>query len=150
MENGIELLALFRRRLKGGRKSSRALMLDKAPSNAELRQILNYMDAKGRSLFLVLASSGMRISEALKLKVEDVDLTAVPPRINVNGEYTKTGNPQVAFINSETKEALLEWLKIRQNELQTAVKRSRYGKRADDRHIWWPFEANTAYLFYLA
>ena len=147
MENGIELPALFWRRLKGRRKGSRALMLDKVPSNAELRQILSHMDAKGRSLFLALASSGMRIGEALKLTIEDLDLTSEPPRINIRGEYTKTGNPRVAFISSEAKEALQEWLKIRENELQTAVKRSRYGKKAEDKRIW-PFEANTAYYIW--
>ena len=147
MENGVELPALFWRRLKGRRKGSRALMLDKVPSNAELRQILSHMDAKGRSLFLVLASSGMRIDEALKLTVEDVDLASEPPRINIQGEYTKTGNPRVAFISSEAKEALQEWLKIRENELQTAVKRSRYGKKVEDKRIW-PFEANTAYFIW--
>ncbi|MEM2027605.1 MAG: site-specific integrase [Candidatus Bathyarchaeia archaeon] len=104
MENDIELPALF------WRKGSRALMLDKVPSNAELRQILNHMDAKGRSLFLVLASSGMRIGEALKLMVEDVDLASEPPRINIRGEYTKTGNPRIAFISSEAKETIQEWL----------------------------------------
>jgi len=147
MENGIELPALFWRRLKGRRKGSRALMLDKVPSNAELRQILSHMDAKGRSLFLALASSGMRIGEALKLTIEDLDLTSEPPRINIRGEYTKTGNPRVAFISSEAKEALQEWLKIRENELQTAVRRSRYGKKAEDKRIW-PFEANTAYFIW--
>jgi len=147
MENGVELPALFWRRLKGRRKGSRALMLDKVPSNAELRQILSHMDAKGRSLFLVLASSGMRIGEALKLTIEDLDLTSEPPRINIRGEYTKTGNPRVAFISSEAKEALQEWLKIRENELQTAVRRSRYGKKAEDKRIW-PFEANTAYFIW--
>ncbi|MEM3798127.1 MAG: tyrosine-type recombinase/integrase [Candidatus Bathyarchaeia archaeon] len=148
MENGVELPALFWRRLKGRRKGSRALMLDKVPSNAELRRILSHMDAKGRSLFLVLASSGMRIGEALKLKVEDVDLTADPPRINVNGEYTKTGNPRVAFISSEAKESLEEWLKIRNEALNSAIGRSaKYGKKAEDKRIW-PFEANTAYFIW--
>ncbi|MEM1540945.1 MAG: site-specific integrase, partial [Candidatus Bathyarchaeia archaeon] len=66
---------------------------------------------------------------------------------NIRGEYTKTGNPRVAFISSEAKEALQEWLKIRENELQTAVKRSRYGKKAEDKRIW-PFEANTAYYIW--
>ncbi len=129
VENGAELPAIFWCRLKGRNKGSRALMLDKVPSNAELRRILSHMDAKGRSLFLVLASSGMRIGEALKLKVEDLDLTSDPLRINIRGEYTKTGNPRIAFISCEAKESLEEWLKIRGEELKTAVGRSaKYGK----------------------
>jgi integrase len=147
MENGVELSAIFWRRLKGRNKGTRALMLDKVPSNAELRRILSHMDIKGRSLFLVLASSGMRIGEALKLQVEDVDLTFDPARINVRGEYTKTGNPRVAFISFEAKESLEEWLKIRESELNIAVKRSRYGKASEDKRIW-AFEANTAYFIW--
>jgi integrase/exonuclease VII small subunit len=147
MENGIELSALFWHRLKGRRKGKRALMLDKVPSNAELRRILSHMDIKGRSLFLVLASSGMRIGEALKLKVDDIDLTSDPAKINIRGEYTKTGNSRIAFISSEAKEAIEEWLKIREKELNVAVKRSRYGKVSDDKRIW-SFETNTAYFIW--
>jgi hypothetical protein len=122
-------------------------MLDKVPSNAELRRILSHMDVKGKSLFLVLASSGMRIGEALKLKVEDVDLTSDPARINIRGEYTKTGNPRVAFISVEAKEFLQEWLRIREDELKVAVKRSRFGKAEEDRRIW-AFETTTAYYIW--
>jgi integrase/outer membrane murein-binding lipoprotein Lpp len=147
MENGVELSALFWRRLQGRNKGKRALMLDKVPSNAELRRILSHMDVKGKSLFLVLASSGMRIGEALKLKVEDVDLTSDPPKINIRGEYTKTGNPRVAFISSEAKEFLQEWLKIRNSELETAIKRSRFEKAKEDRRIW-AFETTTAYYIW--
>jgi len=147
MENGVELSALFWRRLQGRNKGKRALMLDKVPSNAELRQILSHMDVKGKSLFLVLASSGMRIGEALKLKVDDVDLTSEPARINIRGEYTKTGNSRIAFISSEAKEFLKEWLKIREDELKVAVKRSRYQKAEEDRRIW-AFEPTTAYYMW--
>jgi len=147
MENGVELPALFWRRLQGRNKGKRALMLDKVPSNAELRRILSHMDVKGKSLFLVLASSGMRIGEALKLKVEDVDLTSDPARINIRGEYTKTGNPRVAFISSEAKEFLQEWLKIRNSELETAIKRSRFEKAKEDTRIW-AFETTTAYYIW--
>ena len=118
MENGVEFPVAFWRRLKGRRRGSRALMLDKVPSNAELRRILSHMDVKGKSLFLVLASSGMRIGEALRLKVEDVDLTSDPPKINIRGEYTKTGNPRIAFISFEARESLEEWLKNREGELK--------------------------------
>jgi len=105
------------------------------------------MDVKGKSLFLVLASSGMRIGEALRLKVEDVDLNSDPPRINIRGKYTKTGNSRIAFISFEAKESLEEWLKIREEELKVAVKRSRYGKKTEDQRIW-PFEANIAYFIW--
>ena len=56
------------------------MLLDKVPSNAELRRILTHMDAKGRALFLTLATSGMRIGEALKLKLSDLALNEEPPK----------------------------------------------------------------------
>lgn len=146
MENGVELPALFWRRLKGRRRGSRALMMDKVPSNMELRRILSHMDAKGRSLFLTLASSGMRIGESLRLRLGDMELDRDPPKINIRGEYTKTGNPRIAFISREAKEALEEWLKIRDKYLEQAAGRStRYKKRTQDDRIW-PFRDNTAYL----
>jgi hypothetical protein len=75
-------------------------------------------------------------------------LTSDPARINISGEYTKTGNPRVAFISFEAKEFLEEWLRIRENEISIAVKRStRYEKKAEDKRIW-PFEANTAYYIW--
>jgi integrase len=148
MENGVELPAIFWRRLKGRRRGTRALMLDKVPSNAELRRILSHTDIKGKSLFLVLASSGMRIGEALKLKVEDLDLTSEPAKVNIKGEYTKSGNPRVAFISFEAKESLEEWLKVRSEALNSAIGRSvKYGKKAEDLRIW-PFEPNTAYFIW--
>jgi len=102
---------------------------------------------KVRAFFLVLASSGMRIGEALKLKVEDLDLNSDPPRINIRGEYTKSGNSRVAFISCEAKEFLEEWLKVRDEELKVAVKRSRFKKGAEDTRVW-PFESNIAYFIW--
>lgn len=114
LENGVELPALFWRRLRGRRKGSRVLLIDKMPSNSELRRILTHMDVKGKALFLVLASSGMRIGEALKLRLGDLELDRELAKISIRGEYTKTGNPRIAFISREAKEALEEWLKLRE------------------------------------
>ena len=48
-----EASALFWRRLKGGRKGSRALLVDKVPSNAELRKMLSHLDIKGQGFILL-------------------------------------------------------------------------------------------------
>nr|NIM44154.1 tyrosine-type recombinase/integrase [Nitrososphaeria archaeon]NIN53610.1 tyrosine-type recombinase/integrase [Nitrososphaeria archaeon]NIQ34131.1 tyrosine-type recombinase/integrase [Nitrososphaeria archaeon] len=91
------------------------------------------MDVKGKALFLILLSSGMRIGECLKLKLDDVDLdreysveneVITVPTIEIQGEYTKTGNPRVTFISNETKEIINEWFKIREKYIKTATKRS--------------------------
>ncbi len=62
-EKGFEMLPEEWRRI-GKRlmpKTSRVVTFDEKPTKTQLRSILNYMDVKGRSLFLFLASSGCRI-----------------------------------------------------------------------------------------
>jgi len=145
IENDVELPVKFWRRLIKRVRGSRALTLDKVPSNAELRRIIMHMPVHGKALFLTLASSGMRIGEALKLKVEDVELDTKPVRVNIRGEYTKTGNSRVAFVSREAAEAIQEWLKVRSQYIEAAAGKShRYGKPTEDQRLF-PFEANTAY-----
>ncbi len=145
LENEIELPQIFWRRLLGRVKGTRALTIDKVPSNAELRQILQHMPIHGKALFLTLATSGMRIGEALKLKIGDVELGEAPAKVSVRGDYTKTGNPRITFVSQEAKEALLEWLKVKEGYIKSAEGRSwKYGKETDENAIF-PFESNSAY-----
>lgn len=146
MENDVELPAIFWRRLRGRKKGTRALTLDKVPSNIEFRRILSHMPIHGRALYLALESSGMRIGEALKLNVDDINLDSDPVTIQIRGEYTKTGNRRLAFISTEAKETLEEWLKIRGQYIVSAVGKShKYAKRSVDTRLF-PFENATAYV----
>ncbi|HKW05507.1 MAG TPA: site-specific integrase [Nitrososphaerales archaeon] len=83
---------------------------DKPLSIVELRQVI----AKGRpnnrmrALIYTLISSGMRIGEALSVKVGDVNLKDTPATIAVKAEYSKTRTGRVAYISDEAKEALKE------------------------------------------
>lgn len=70
----------------------------------------------------------MRIGEALKLKLGDVELDKDIGKVNIRGEYTKTGNPRIAFISSEAKEAIEEWLKVRANYINGAMGKSHLHK----------------------
>ena len=123
LENGIELSQQFWRRLRGRIKGSRALTLDKVPSNIELRKIMMHLPIQGKALYLVLSSSGMRIDEALQLRVEDLDLDADPVQISIRGETTKTGNSRITFTSREALEAIQEWLKVRKRYLKPAATR---------------------------
>jgi len=150
MEQKVELSQLFWRRLRGrkkGMKVMRARTQDYVPETTELRRILFHMGAKGKALYLTLASSGMRIGEALKSQLDDVDLNHEPPKVNIRGEYTKTGSRRTAFISREAKEALEEWLKIRKQYLITASKRSRYVKAVEDKRIF-PYGSTTAHMMW--
>ncbi len=145
IENNVELSTKFWRRLIKRVRGSRALTLDKVPSNVELRRIIMHMPVHGKALFLTLASSGMRIGECLQLKVEDVELDKQPVKVNIRGEYTKTGNSRIAFISREAAEAVQEWLKVRAQYIEAAAGKSqKYGKTTEDQRLF-PFEANTAY-----
>ena len=87
-------------------KGSRARTEEAELTRETLRKILVHADVKGRALFLFLASSGIRIGEALKLRLEDVNLNVDPPTVTVRGEYTKSGDSYMSFLTSEAKEAL--------------------------------------------
>jgi len=150
IENDVELSEKFWRKFRKLRRrkigsSTRALTLDRTPTTEELKQILTHMPIQGKALYLLLSSSGMRIGEALQLRLEDIDLSRTPMRIEISAEYTKTKSPRIAFASRETKETIQEWLKVRDRYLKTACDRSSFPKRREDDRVF-PFEKNTAYL----
>jgi len=148
VENDIELPQKFWRRLRVRIRGSRALTLDKVPSNRELRRILMHMPIHGKALYLGLESSGMRIGEALQLQLEDVELDKQPCKVNIRGEYTKAGNPRIAFVSSEAKMVIQEWLKVRPRYLKAASGKShKFGKSVDDLRLF-PFEGTTARMIW--
>jgi integrase len=148
IENNVELPTKFWRRLIKRVRGSRALTLDRVPSNVELRRILMHAPIHGKAFFLMLSSSGMRIGEAMQLTPGDIEFEKQPCQINIQGKYTKTGNSRVAFMSREAKEAIEEWLKVRTKYLEAAIKKShKYRKKSEDSRIF-PFENNTAYAIW--
>ena len=65
-------------------------------------------NSKIRSLILTLLSSGMRIGEALHIKVGDVNLSSNPLTIKIRADYTKTGVSRTAYVSNEAKDSLKE------------------------------------------
>ncbi|MFH0896690.1 MAG: tyrosine-type recombinase/integrase [Candidatus Bathyarchaeota archaeon] len=152
LENNVELRAIFWRNLSRRIQGSDARTEDDVPSNLELRRLLAHTQIQGKALFLTLSSSGMRIGETLKLKLEDLDLNSSPAKISIRGEYTKSGNRRVTFISGEAKEAVLEWLRCRDAYIKTATGRSHLhekvvrdkdGKEVEDNRLF-PFDESTA------
>jgi integrase len=144
-ENDKEFPQKFWRRLNKRVKGSQARTMDRVPRNTELRRIMVHLPIHGKALFLTLASSGMRIGEALQLQLDDVDLAVDPARLSIRGEYTKTGNPRVAFVTGEATEAIQEWLRNREQYIESAVKKSTlYKKSTKDRRLF-PFRSDVAY-----
>ncbi|NIM44541.1 MAG: tyrosine-type recombinase/integrase [Nitrososphaeria archaeon] len=147
-ENDVELHPKFWRKVRNKKRGNRAQTLDRIPSNTELRRIVSHMPIQGKALYLSLASSGMRIGEALQLGLDDLDLDSDPVKIEIRGVYTKSGNPRITFISGEAKEAIEEWLKTRNQYLVSASSRSRYDKPVEDRRLF-PFKDNTARLIWI-
>ena len=144
LENGVELPQLFWRRLKARIKGSGAVSEEEVPNKQTLRSVMMHLPVAGKALFLTLVSSGMRIGEALKLQVGDLELERNPPLIHVRAEYAKTGHKRITFITPEAAVAIREWLKVRESWLKAAAEKSHlYGKSLDDRRVF-PFTSANA------
>lgn len=117
---------------------------DRPPTHKELRSIIQHLPIHGKALYLILASSGIRIGESLHLKPDDVDLTYSPVKVTIRAEYTKTKTKRITFMSNEAKEALEDWLKLRVGYLETAKARSNlYKKEASDVRLF-PFTETVA------
>jgi len=127
-------------------KGQRARTEEAELTRETLRKILAHADVKGRALFLFLASSGVRVGEALQLRLEDVNLAVDPPTVTVRGEYTKSGDTYTTFISSEAREALEQWLRVRESYIHSAANRGRglgRTKRMQDPRLF-PFSQGVA------
>lgn len=49
----------------------------------------------------------------MSVKLDDIDLDHEPARMNLRFDYTKTKKSRLAFISTEAKEVLAEWLEYR-------------------------------------
>jgi integrase len=133
------------------KRGKRALTRDRPPTIEELKLMLSHADLKGKALFLTLVSSGMRIGEATKLYVNDIDFEHVPTKIYLRGNITKTGEPRITFISDEVALYMREWLRQRESYLKLAVKRTNIPnvrKSIDDNRIF-PFTPNAARLMFI-
>jgi len=72
-------------------KGKRARTVEDDLTREKLKKILTHCDTKGRALFLFLASSGIRIGEALQLRMSDIDLEHDPPKSTAQDERHRSG-----------------------------------------------------------
>lgn len=87
-----------------------AITIDRLPTKDEAKVILNFLPTKARAFFLALFSSGARIGEMSKVKVDDIEFDRNPVRINLRRSYTKGKKARTIFISDEASEAIQGWL----------------------------------------
>ena len=123
-ENGIdppqrEVRRIISRLPKGGAQTR-----DDPITHEFLRDILPHLPVHGRALVLVLASSGMRIGEALSLYISDVDLSTSPCKVSLPGRVVKSGSPRKSFISGEARIEVSQWLQVREKYILSSQRRN--------------------------
>lgn len=77
----------------------------------DIRQmLLNCHNRRLKTFILVLASSGLRATEACAIRLCDIDSTVQPTRIHVRKEYAKTRVSRDVWISDEAAKYLRDWL----------------------------------------
>jgi integrase len=144
--HGVDLSARDRRRIRQKLPKSGAISKRGDLSQETIRSILGHLDEHGRALVLVLASSGMRIGEAVKIRMRDIDLDATPATIDIRPEFSKNGAGRVCFISSEAANEVRTWLKVRDKYLHAASARVSgcIGKKRRDDPRLFPFSISNA------
>jgi integrase len=82
-----------------------------ALSKEDITDILNACsDIKLKTYVMFLAATGMRATEALSVRIKDLDLKSSPAKVFVRGEYTKTRTDRTLFLTEEITQQLTFWL----------------------------------------
>ncbi|MCJ7570480.1 MAG: site-specific integrase [Candidatus Thermoplasmatota archaeon] len=124
MFKDLDFWDTLKARTKGAEPKS-----DEAILNAtDIKTILSHGNACSRALFLMLASSGRRISEILALTPNDVHVDEIPSWVNIKKgltrDSTKTRQKTYqCFISNETADAYKAWMKERDYYLKVSSKK---------------------------
>jgi integrase len=79
-----------------------------ALSKEDIIEILNACsDIKLKTYVMLLVTTGMRATEALSIRIKDLDLTSNPAKVSVRGEYTKTRTDRIVFLTDEMTKQLI-------------------------------------------
>jgi len=80
-------------------------------SKETINRLLRFANPKLATSILMLCSSGMRISELLQLRIQDIDFTKNPTTIIIKAETTKTRETRITCISTEATNALQDFIK---------------------------------------
>ncbi len=83
-----------------------------------LQRILQFSPPQLQVLIYFMASTGVRIDEALNVEVGDLDLTGDPVMVHIRPEIAKGGVGRWTFLTSECREILTKWMEYRDTYLE--------------------------------
>ncbi len=91
---------------------------DEVPLDAaDIRKILlSCNNRRLKAYLLILASGGMRATEAVSLRIKDFDFSVNPTKIHIRKEYAKTRVGRDIYISAEATSFLNEWLNFKYRE----------------------------------
>ena len=92
----------------------------------DIVQILNgCSDIKLKTYVMLLAVTGARATEALSIRLKDLDLESNPAKLGIRGEFTKTKVDRHIFITKELKEQIQKWLDFKYRTRRICYKDSK-------------------------
>jgi site-specific recombinase XerD len=100
---------MVRRISDSRRRTNRSSKRERLPSRETLAALLKRCSSKTRAAVLLLASSGMRVGELVRLRVADLDLTKQPPTIVIR-DVIQPRKWRVSYITGEAKHAVESYL----------------------------------------
>lgn len=107
------------------KRGARSIIRKKTPTQSDLKKILSHATGlKSKAIFTLMASTGIRINEALKLTWKDIDMQN--RQVTIYGEIAKGQYDRVTFFTPEAKEILELWKPERERLLQIIYKKSKY------------------------
>jgi integrase len=115
----------IKRRVKKGGPETKEVLVSKE----DIRKILMHSPLKLQALVLLIASSGLRINEAVTLELDDIELHEDDGRIFVRSENTKNKFSRITFCGKECVICLKEWLSVREKYLDGVEKRLYTGNK---------------------
>jgi len=110
-------------------------LLPRVPEDEHIRKLLatcadTFEGRRNKALVALLADGGLRISEALRLRIEDVRLGERTLTVH-GGKGQKDGT---GFLGAETTKLLREWLQTRQAQPEDFVFTDRHGRPLSRSH----------------